>query len=342
VPERCSSRRHPVRYHRLGRTNLVGADGSGGVVLARRLCAGDLRGDVEYYARAAGWATQPKSEDQSGRRSIEMCAQIGVNILPWVGSPPEKVGNRDQVTRRNITIRALRLQKVLTWSLGVHECRPGHFGIRGYTDVEAGVGRRGLGMRALMLTAVVALAGCTNSNGVHLEPSPSTSSTARPTSVSPSPDPAATIDPRARAAVHAYESLSTAFNTAVRKPVRQGTPFPPGADIEKWSFDPFRMQSKLSIWNLAAEGIKYRGTPATAHIQVEKIDLKASPWPTVTLSNCPTGGNWHGYNARTKAQVPEATPSVPPPYQETITVIFFQKHWGVRTLTIDTSRTCAV
>jgi len=205
------------------------------------------------------------------------------------------------------------------------------------------VRRRGFSGRMLMLAAVVALAGCSNSSGVHLESNPSPTSTTRPISsgVPASSAPVSTMNPQARAAVAAYEGMSAAYAAAQREPVKQGEAFPEAADITRWTFDPFRNQSRVTIWSLAAKNIQFRGTPATLHVQVKGVYPKASPWPKVILSNCPTGGDWHPYNTKTNAEVPEVTPAVPLPHRATITVIYFQKRWGVSSVTFDPSRTCS-
>jgi hypothetical protein len=91
------------------------------------------------------------------------------------------------------------------------------------------------------------------------------------------PGPTSTIDPKAQAAVTAYESFRAASIKAQRKPVARGQDWPKGGDFTKFSFDPIKTAYISYIWSLKSQGVEFRGTPETQHISVAAIDLKASP-----------------------------------------------------------------
>ena len=93
--------------------------------------------------------------------------------------------------------------------------------------------------------------------------------------------------------------------------------------------------------DVESQGVEFRGTPDTLHVTVSDIDLQASPWPTVMLKDCQTGGDWQEYSIKTGKKVPLAENSdVPPPYLITARMIFYKNHWGLHSTTADKSRTC--
>ena len=186
----------------------------------------------------------------------------------------------------------------------------------------------------LIVLAGVLLAGCSDSD-VKAEPGVTGSPTAS------IPSPTSTIDPEALPAVQAYEAFTDAGRAAARHPFGKDDKIPSDADFTKYSYDPVRAQYETYIWNLDLQGAEYRGTMPTPHVTVKSTDLKAKPWPTVTLSDCQTGdSDWRLYNVKTGKPQPRATQSVSPPYRSTVTVIFFEKRWGVQKIELDSSRTC--
>jgi hypothetical protein len=157
----------------------------------------------------------------------------------------------------------------------------------------------------------------------------------------PTPSPTSSIDPRALPAVTAYEAFTDAAVNAQRKPIAPGEKWPSGADFTKHSFDPIKTQFMNYIWYLESRGLEYRGTPDTPHISVKSMALDATPWPTVVLTDCQTGGTWDEYVIKTGKRVPLAgNGPAPPPYLNTVKMIQYKGHWGIHSTTADKSRTC--
>jgi hypothetical protein len=141
--------------------------------------------------------------------------------------------------------------------------------------------------------------------------------------------------------VRAYDSFNNTTRNAELHPFRAGEKYPPASDFTKFTYDPLRAQYESAIWTLKLQGIAYRGVPPQPHVKVKSIDLNASPWPAVVLTDCQTNNeNWRVYNVKTGAVLPRTTPSIPPPYVATATVILYKNRWGVSKITVDTSRTC--
>lgn len=169
--------------------------------------------------------------------------------------------------------------------------------------------------------------------------SPKTSAATTPATSSSS----APADPRVAAAVKAYDNFMAAYAVSEQHPPdSQGKPYVAGGDFTKYAFDPARIEYVSYILGLTQLQLAYRGTPPVPRVSVTNADLATKPYPTVTLVDCPTApNNWKvvatspGPPATTKT-----TPKAPPPYKATVTVIFYEKHWGVSKITTDTSRTC--
>jgi hypothetical protein len=193
--------------------------------------------------------------------------------------------------------------------------------------------RRRRSAAAAILASPFLLVAC-SSAGVPAPPGTSTSATH---TSSPTP----TLDSRAQPAVTAYESFQATAHQAQRHPVAQGQSWPTGADFTKYSFDPIRASYEAYIWSLRAEGVEFRGTPDTSHVSVKSINLGASPWPLVTLTDCQTGGDWNAYVIKTGKKLSLAgNGSAPPPYLITAKIIYFDGHWGLQSNTADKTRTC--
>ncbi len=189
--------------------------------------------------------------------------------------------------------------------------------------------------RTATATAILALlallTACTGSDVKTLSPEPTASV------VTPTP----TVDPRAQSAVAAYESFSDRAKNALRHPYGADDHPLPSEDFAKYAFDPFLAEYQSYVWGLEHDGVQFRGTPPTHNISVKSIAMQASPYPRVTLEDCEThGGNWRAYDTKSGTALPQSTPTMPPPYQSTITMILFQKHWGVEKIDVDASRTC--
>jgi hypothetical protein len=195
------------------------------------------------------------------------------------------------------------------------------------------MGSRSLAMRGTLALLLIA-ATVTACDSAQPTDAPSASSSTRA-------EPATTIDPQAEPAIAAYNAFAKAAQNAERAPRPLGSDYPSAADFTRYSFDPLRSEFLGYVASLAEQDIQFRGAPPTSNVTVTSVDLRGKPYPTVTLSDCPTGTeNWQAYDSAGK-QLPVASPSsAPPPYLITAKVIFYKERWGVQSTTADTSRTC--
>lgn len=169
-------------------------------------------------------------------------------------------------------------------------------------------------------------------------PSPMSSPTVSPTGSSTTKS---LSEPAVQPALDAFAHYITATYNAQRVPPQVGSSYPAAADFARYSFDPMRTQESAYIASLAASGQAFRGTSPEPRIQVSQTELNATPYPTVVLTNCPTSApSWIAYDTKTGKPVPYSTTKVPPPYLATVTVIFYEGHWGVQKISVDTGRTC--
>jgi hypothetical protein len=124
-------------------------------------------------------------------------------------------------------------------------------------------------------------------------------------------------------------------------PAAPNKPYVPGGNFPKYSFDPARADSVGDILFLTQGNLKYEGTAPTVRASVTGVDLAAAPYPTVTVTDCPTAPeNWKV--VATSGPPPTIkTPKVAPPYKVTAQVISYENHWGVYKLKVDDSRTCS-
>jgi hypothetical protein len=174
------------------------------------------------------------------------------------------------------------------------------------------------------------LSACSHS-GVHAQSPPaSTATTATPISTS-------SADPEVAPAVTAYARFQAAAAQAENKPV----PHPGKVASDPYTFDPLRTEYERYIWGLAAHHIAFKGPSGISHPKVTASDLTASPYPTVTVTDCLTGVARHSFNSKTGAALPDPTYKVPPPYEATSVVIEYKGVWGVKSYQVDSSRTCS-
>lgn len=97
------------------------------------------------------------------------------------------------------------------------------------------------------------------------------------------------------------------------------------------------------VMGLDRQGAAFRGDPPLPRVSVESVDLDGSPYPRVILRDCRTPApTWEKYVIETGEGVPEANGPIPPPYELTVTIIFFDGRWGIQDSTSDKSRTCSV
>ena len=201
---------------------------------------------------------------------------------------------------------------------------------------------------------VAALAGCSSNtpNPGPTAPDSQVSSTgASGSSTSPKTGPATTsassstsapADPRVAAAVKAYDNFMAAYQMSQRHPPSApNKPYVAGGNFPLFAFDPARADTVGSILFLTEGNLKYEGTPPSHRVSVTHADLAAAPYPTVTVTDCPTAPASWKVVAIAGPPPTTKTPKVPPPYRVTAQVIFYEKHWGVSTLKVDDSRTCS-
>lgn len=166
---------------------------------------------------------------------------------------------------------------------------------------------------------------------------------ARPSPGTPAA-PAAAVNPRVQAALDVYAAFNHASLVAERKPFGPNEAFDSAANYVQYSFDPLRYETNVYVWNLADQGIVFKGSPPSSNVRVQSADLTARPYPKVTVTDCQsTDGSWLPYYRDGGKPVPTVRPSgakAKPPYQTTVTLIYYQKHWGAQKLALDTSRTC--
>lgn len=216
-----------------------------------------------------------------------------------------------------------------------------------------------LGFLAMVVLLVTAVAGCSSSGspnlrssasdsvttsptGSHSSDTPSTSPTESPPT-SPSSSTSSPADPRVAAALHAYVSFTKSVAYAYMHPPKKvGHPLPAKGNFRRFSFDPAQGQMLNDVFSLTQLQVAYRGRPALARASVANVDLTAKPYPTVTVTDCPVPANWKVVaTSPGPPPIVKSSPSgAPAPNPTTAKVIFYEKRWGVSTLTTNTSRTC--
>ncbi len=194
------------------------------------------------------------------------------------------------------------------------------------------------GVLMMSVVCACALAACSSSGVNTNTPIASDPSSATAT-------PAATVDPQAEEAVDAYTRFVRASTVAEMKPFGPNEAYAPEANFVQYSFDPARYQTTDYIADLDNQGIVFKGTPPTPNVRVKSVDMKAKPYPTVTLSDCETQGDtWRPTYHDNGKPVPTVLPSgskAKPPFRAIAKVIFYKKHWGVQETSVDASETCS-
>jgi hypothetical protein len=199
---------------------------------------------------------------------------------------------------------------------------------------------------ALALLSALSISACSSSGPADPTQSPSapTSSRSIPQS-SPATSPSASpsYDPKVKPAVDAYLAFSAAAFVAEQNPPALGASLPAGGDFTAYAFDPIKAELLGYVTTLNRSHQAWRGTPPTPRVSVLTVDLGAAPYPTVTLSDCPTPApTWQQYEVATGVVAQPQPGSAPPPYLITAQLIYFENHWGVSKTTHDSSRTCRV
>ncbi len=220
---------------------------------------------------------------------------------------------------------------------------------------HTGPARIGLSLLAVVL-AVVLLAGCGGSSGVHTQtptsdpsttgtgtstvststspsitPTPSITSSVRSTATIPTPS----VTPIAQDSVNRYMDFYNSLNQADRDPAH--------ANITH--LNTFLTDTALTLFDgvitgQAKAGLAYRGTPEDPRVSVSQVISPAF----IFLSSCPLASKtdpFVQYTVATGKPVSVSTPSVPPPYKRTISMKkTADGTWKVSDLLVDSSKTC--
>lgn len=217
--------------------------------------------------------------------------------------------------------------------------------------------RRSLLVELAAAAAVVAIAGCSSSGSpkpgptapisqsTDLSTSPAASSSTSSTSAAPSTTPSkstSAADPRVAAALSAYESFVKSYQVSERHPPSAANkPYVASGSFPRFSFDPVRADAVSYILFLTQSQLKYVGTAPATRASVMTVSLNATPYPTVTVSDCPTApASWKAV-ATSGPPATTKPPKVAPPYRVTAQVIYYEKHWGVYKQTVTSSKTCS-
>lgn len=195
-------------------------------------------------------------------------------------------------------------------------------------------------MRAFTVVVALSLASCSKgaSNNERTTPASSltTTPTMSPTTLAPSSS-TPSIDPQVKPAVTAYLAYNKAYVRAAQHPANAAL----FKQVAKYTFDPLQVQLGTDLGMLQNAGIAFGGTPPTPRISVLAAHLDAKPYPTVSLSDCPTPPkDWAVYNAKTGRRLAAAPHKARPPYLTTATVIHYAEHWGVQKASTDYTQTC--
>lgn len=196
------------------------------------------------------------------------------------------------------------------------------------------------------IAAVLLAAGC--STGDAAPTSPITQTTTHPVSTTTTSSPtssAPTYSSAARPAVEAYLNFYKSATMASKHPLPPGQTYTGAADFTKYSFDPARVDHLVSLTQLYQTSRAFKGVPSSPRPIVLTLQTKAAPYPKAVLEDCrPLSPTWKLYNIKTgqtQKDVAEHAPgTAAPPYLSTITVIYYQGHWGVQSMKFDTSKTC--
>ncbi|MBT0774204.1 hypothetical protein KIH74_34990 [Kineosporia sp. J2-2] len=159
---------------------------------------------------------------------------------------------------------------------------------------------------------------------------------------SPSATPSATLDPEVAKALDAYEAYMRTSNAALESPVSKGQPWPSGADFTRWAYDPAQAETSVYVHALAAYKAEYRGKPPVSNNTVDEVDLDASPYPSVKLTDCQVPqGLYVPYSRETDEQLPlEGDVNLDDPYPVSVELISVKGKWGVKSAEADREKSC--
>ncbi|MGN6607342.1 MAG: hypothetical protein ACTHMS_10095 [Jatrophihabitans sp.] len=135
----------------------------------------------------------------------------------------------------------------------------------------------------------------------------------------------------------AYLALNSASIAAFRHPKTANM-----ASINRYANGQARVVFQQTLTQARAQGIAYRGTPATPRVTVISVHLDGH-LPEVVLRDCGLISSVDPeapYYVATGKRVPQPTPKVPPPYANKISLFKPSGAWQVFTISTDASKTC--
>jgi hypothetical protein len=201
--------------------------------------------------------------------------------------------------------------------------------------------RRIAGLAALVTGLLLGAAGCTSSSGhpnASATPRTSISPSSLATTAIPTTQPATpTTSPQGNAALTAYLAYIAATYLAERSPSKSHT-----RQLSAHAVDPALGTIEGLLTQLQIAGIANRGTPPKSRVKIIKVDPLATPWPTVTLLDCPTvASSSEAYYIKSGRPVEVLPNKNKPPYAVTATVIQYKGRWVVYKTIADRTHTCA-
>jgi hypothetical protein len=190
---------------------------------------------------------------------------------------------------------------------------------------------------------IMTLVACTSSTG-GTDPSTSSNSptptgtaptSSTPVTSTPPSSPAPTAS-QTKAALAAYSAFTNAVNQAQRKPGRVSKA------LALHAIDPALGTARGVLTQFQVSNIEWHGTPPASRTRVLSAKPAATPYPTVTIVDCPTvSTTWRPFNSKTGKPVKTVKPKVAPPWATTATVALYKGKWMVQTEKTDMTRTCA-
>lgn len=148
----------------------------------------------------------------------------------------------------------------------------------------------------------------------------------------PAPSPSVPValrnpPPEAKAAEQAYSAFISALRVSQLDPPAQvGDVLPAGGDFRRHAFDPELTRQLTRIFLLVTTHRAYRGVPPGTRVEVTGADLRAQPYPAVTLRVCTTPSpTWRQYDRRSGFVYKAATE----PATSAVRMTYRKKHWGV-------------
>lgn len=240
---------------------------------------------------------------------------------------------------------------VTVLTLGQAACHPPNQG-GCMASRHTGPARIGFSLLAVFL-AVVLLAGCGGSSGVHTQTptsdsptptasSPSNPSTSASTSTSSSTPtssipsiPTPSVTPAAQDAVNAYIAFYGLSTAADKDPANADV-----AHLDQYLTGKAKTLYDGVYASMKSSGLAYRGTPDAPRLKVGEIF--SSTFMFLTSCPAPSASDpFIQYQVSTGKPVVVKKPPVAPPWKRTISMQKVGASWKVSDILVDTSKTCA-